>query len=237
MPTTAFNSKFASLSFYRNHPYMLPFVGKDYISPRHKRVLLVGESHYMPKNSIVHHDADAWYNGTPTLNSEEQGYCNTSGTREYKSGQFGKEIERCLNLICPSNGNTWEEVASINYFLRPADYTENITDLWKKSTTQAKEMDCKFSLKNFLDVTEALTPDLIIFLSHFVCVHAEGDYPKFFPKKELWDWTKSRGIEYIYVNHPSSAHWNGAMPAKYAKAHGLTSRDFFCEWLKQNWMK
>lgn len=92
-------------------------------------------------------------------------------------------------LICPSNGNAWEEVASINYFLRPADYTENITDLWNKSSTQAKEMDCKFSLKNFLDVTEALTPDLIIFLSHFVCVHAEGDFPKFFPKKELWDWT------------------------------------------------
>lgn len=237
MPIATFNTKFLSLTFYRNHRYMLPFVGKNYISLKHKKVLLVGESHYMPQNSIVHHDVDEWYNGFPNLNSDEQGYCNTCGTRVYKSGQFGKEVDRCLNSICPSISNAWEEVASINYFLRPADYTQNIKNLWEHSSAQERVMDCEHALKNFIDVVKILKPDLVVFLSKFVCVCAEEYFPKFF-QGQLWDWTKAHGIaDYIYTNHPSSVHWNKPMPMKYAKAQGLTSRDFFCDWLKQNWMK
>ncbi len=53
----------------------------------------------------------------------------------------------------------------------------------------------------------------------------------------LWDWTKSHGIEdYIYTMHPSSPHWNKPMPAKYGKANGLTSCEFFCKWLKEKWV-
>lgn len=106
----SYDSSLLSLHFYSSHPYMLPFVGRDYDSPKHKKLLLVGESHYVPEGSIVHHNANAWYNGTPVLNQEEQDWCNTRDTREWKSGRFGKEIDRCLNLVLPTGemaGGRW----------------------------------------------------------------------------------------------------------------------------------
>ena len=53
----------------------------------------------------------------------------------------------------------------------------------------------------------------------------------------LWDWTARHGIDYCYTMHPSSAHWNMPMPAKYTKANGFTSCEFFCKWLKEKWVK
>ena len=223
------------IDVYFSHPYMLPFVGDDYDSPKHKKLLLVGESHYMPEGSTVHHDVNAWYNGNPVLTEEEQDWCNTRGTREWKSGRFGKEIDRCLNLVLSTGENGWQQVASYNYFLRPADNRQSIEDLWK--SYGGKDIDREYAIKNFIRVLEILKPDLIVFLSSKVCACAEGeDFPKYFGGN-LWDWTKSHGIEdYIYTMHPSSPHWNKPMPAKYGKADGLTSCEFFCKWLKENWV-
>ena len=225
------DSSLLSLPFYKSHPYMLPFVGRDYDSPKHKKLLLIGESHYMPAGSTVHHDAAKWYNGTPVLNQEEQNWCNTRGTRE--SGRFGPEINRCLNQVLASNGDGWNQVAFLNYFLRPADCTKGINDLW--NSYGGKSEDCEQAIRNFVNVLDVLKPDLFIFLSATACKQAEGeDYPRFFGGN-LWDFTESRGIEYIYTNHPSSPHWNQPMP-RYAKSKGLTSRDFFIKWLKDNWV-
>ena len=233
--STRYASSLLSLPFYASHPYMLPFVGDDYDSPKHKKLLLIGESHYMPSGSTVHHDVNTWYNGTPKLSDDERDWCNTRGTREGKSGRFGKEIDRCLNLVLPSGGNGWHQVAFLNYFLRPADDRESIADLW--NSHGGKNEDCEQAIRNFIKVLEILKPDLFVFLSSTVCKQAEGfDYPKYFGGN-LWDWTKSHGIvDYIYTNHPSSPHWNMTMPG-YTKSGNLTSRDFFCAWLKQNWLK
>ena len=228
-------SSLLSLPFYSTHHYMVPFVGCDYDSPKHKKLLLLGESHYMPEGSTVHHDAAQWYNGKPVLNEAEQDWCNTSGTREWKSGQFGKEIDRCLNLICPSAQGGWQQVASYNYFLRPADDRQGIEDLWKAHV--GKDLDREYAIKNLIQVLEILKPDLLIFLSSKACVCAEEqDYPKYFGGN-LWDWTAAHGIDYCYTAHPSSAHWNQPMPSSYTKAGGLTSREFFCKWLRENWVR
>ena len=58
--STCYDSSLLSLPFYSSHSYMLPFVGDDYDSPKYKKLLLVGESHYVPEGSTVHHDANAW---------------------------------------------------------------------------------------------------------------------------------------------------------------------------------
>jgi hypothetical protein len=50
---------------------MIPFVGDDYESSKHKKLLLIDESHYMPEGSTVHHDVNSWY-GAPVLSSDEQ---------------------------------------------------------------------------------------------------------------------------------------------------------------------
>ena len=234
MSNSAYDSRFLSIPFYRSHPYMMPFVGDDYESSTHKKLLLVGESHYMPEDSTVHHDVNAWYNGTPELTESEQDWCNTRGTREGKSGRFGKEINRCLNLVLPSGGNGWHQVAFLNYFLRPADCATGIEELWK--SYGGESLDRELAIRNLISVLEILRPDLIIFLSSKVCKCAEtDDYPKYFGGN-LWDWTAAHGIDYCYTMHPSSAHWNKPMPANYTKAGGLTACEFFCKWLKEKWV-
>lgn len=234
MSNTSYDSKFQSIPFYKTHSYMMLFVGDDYESLKHKKLLLIGESHYMPEGSTVHHGVNTWY-GSSVLTSDEENWCNTRGTREGKSGRFGKEIDRCLNLVLPSGGNGWHQVAFLNYFLRPADDRQGIGDLW--NSYGGKDVDCEQAIRNFIKVLDILKPDLFVFLSSTVCKQAEGfDYPKFFGGN-LWDWTKSHGFEdYIYTNHPSSAHWNQTM-SKYDKARGMTSRDFFCAWLKEKWLR
>ncbi len=234
MINSYFDALFLSIPFYASHPYMMPFVGDMYVSSKHKKLLLIGESHYMPEYSFVHHNAKAWYNGTSVLNQEEQNWCNTRGTREGKSGRFGKEIDRCLNMVMPGGENGWHQVAFLNYFLRPADCATGIEDLW--NAYGDKEIDCEQAIRNFINVLEVLKPDLFIFLSSRVCKQAEGfDYPKYFGGN-LWDWTKSQGIvDYIYTNHPSSPHWNRTMPS-YKKSNNLTSRDFFSNWLCDKWI-
>ena len=168
MSNSSYDTALLSLPFYKSHPYILPFVGDDYDSSKHKKLLLIGESHYMPSGSSVHHDVNTWYNGAPKLSDDERDWCNTRGTREGKSGRFGKEIDRCLNLVLPSGGNGWHQVAFLNYFLRPADYQEGenekgIEILWQISG--GKEIDCEFAIKNLIQVLEILKPDLFVLLS------------------------------------------------------------------------
>lgn len=239
MPTTSFDPQFLSqqnFPFYVNHPYMLPFVGNNYVSPNHKKLLLVGESHYMPKNSTVHHDINGWYNGAPILTVNEQGYCNTRSTRIYKSGHLGKEIERNLQLIHPVCGNAWEEVAFINYFMRPTDNLQGIEIFWESSPPSDEIYDREFAIHNFIKVVDVLKPDIMVLLSKLICdcvEESDSRKPSFLNFK-FWDWSNPRGIEYIYTNHPSCSHWNRPMK-KYSKAKGLTSQKFFVDWLEQNW--
>ena len=235
MSNTSYDSQFQSIPFYKTHSYMMPFVGDEYESSKHKKLLLIGESHYMPEGSTVHHDVNSWYDGNPVLTPKERSYCDTCGTREGKSGRFGKEIDRCLNLVLPSDGNRWRQVAFFNYFLRPADEHKSISDLW--DSYGGKDIDCEQAIRNLIQVLDILKPDLFVFLSSTVCKQAEGvDYPKYFGGN-LWDWTIDHKIvDYIKTNHPSQAPWNQTM-LKYDKARGMTSRDFFCAWLKEKWLR
>ena len=251
MPT---QYSFSSIPFYTTHRYMLPFVGKNYESNRHKKLLLIGESFYVSEESTnPHHNVKEWYDGTIDVGEIDQGYCDTTGTRLYKSGNFGKVVEDSIQSICPTKGNAWQEVAFINYFLRPADYKQNIAKLWKGSSKADRVIDRKEALGNLLKVIDILKPDVFVMMSAFVCKkNAEHDYPIFYPskpKKELWDWTKSYGVQdYIYVNHPSRpCCWNKAMN-KYGKFLAYKNNKpkeeqnyykachFFREWLTNNWM-
>lgn len=234
MSNTSYTPSLSSLPFYKSHPYMLPFVGDEYESPKHKKLLLIGESHYMPEGSTVHHDVNSWYDGSPDLTPEEIGNCDTRGTRIWKSGRFGKEVDRCLNLVLPSRGNRWHQVAFFNYFLRPADYKKSFKDNYT-------ERDCVESVRIFRELLEILRPDLIVFTSKLAFDHAEWiDFPKVF-NCGLWDYTAKNNMDYIFTEHPSSSWWNRIVRLKAGGSddyfRGMTPRDFFCTWLKENWVR
>ena len=56
----------------RRFPCMHPWIGSRYRDDRHKRLLVVGESHYLPPESTIHHDPDRWYRSSQAELSEEE---------------------------------------------------------------------------------------------------------------------------------------------------------------------
>lgn len=235
MSNTCFDSQFQSIPFYQSHWYMLPFVGDNYESPKHKKLLLIGESHYMPEGATLHHDVDRWYDEVPNLSHEEERWCDTRGTREWKSGQFGKNIDSAIRRIFQvESDNAFQEMASYNYFLRPADSKKSFKDI-------CTERDCMEAVRMFGILLDILKPDLIVFVSKFAFDYAEWiDFPKVFNCR-LWDYTAKNNMDYIFTEHPSSSWWNRVVKMKTGSSddyfRGMTSRDFFCTWLKENWIR
>lgn len=233
MFVTTYDAKFQSIPFYKTHPYMMPFVGCNYESSEHKKLLLVGESHYMPKESVVHHDENLWYDGNPDLSGEEKRWCDTRGARYCKSGQFGKNIDRAIREAFPiEDENAFVEIASYNYFLRPADDRQSFESI-------CTERDCDDAVRVFFAILEILKPDFIIFTSRFVFNHAEYDFNKNF-NYDLWDYTEKHHMNYVFTEHPSCSWWNRVAKVKTGSSndyfHGLTSRQFFVEYLRKNWL-
>lgn len=218
--SSRYDSDLLALPFYSTHPYMLPFVGRDYESPKHKKLILVGESHYLPAKSTIHHNIDAWYAGTIEISETEQDWCNTRNSRQYGYGKFNDQIEKDILNFFPSG---FAEIASFNYFLRPANETESFRNI-------CTDIDREFAVKNFHNVLNILSPDLIVFASLYSFDFAEWkDYPKFFGEG-LWEYAKRIGIEYIAVKHPSHGGWGKKVRGE------KTSHEMFVEFIKDKWI-
>jgi hypothetical protein len=110
-------------------PGMQPWIGDHYQDDRHKRLLIIGESHYLPEGSIVHHDPGAWYTGSQDdLSDEERKWICTAGNIRFESNRahtiYG-EIARVLSRTMDERGLTHDDfvfghISYCNYFLRPA---------------------------------------------------------------------------------------------------------------------
>lgn len=107
---------------------MQPWVGLHYCHALHKRLLVVGESHYLPAGSTIHHDSEVWYASRQRdLNEKEQQWASTTGNITGRWGRahtIYREIARVLNALIndliPNEESVFDHVAYANYFLRPA---------------------------------------------------------------------------------------------------------------------
>lgn len=63
MLDTYFDSQLAGAAHFALYPSLLPWVGMGYRKAELK-ILLLGESHYLPKGVSYHHNVDAWYSGS-----------------------------------------------------------------------------------------------------------------------------------------------------------------------------
>ena len=113
----------------RRFPGMQPWMGDHYQDDRHKRLLIIGESHYLPEGSTIHHDSDAWYTGSQNdLSDEERKWVCTAGNIRgawNRAHTIYREIARELSRILDERGLThddfvFQHIAYCNYFLRPA---------------------------------------------------------------------------------------------------------------------
>ena len=72
-------SQLTKIQHYQNYPEMIPYVGNQYDSLEHKKLLLIGESHFFPNDSTYHLNASEWYKGNHSnLNSEEKKWIDTT---------------------------------------------------------------------------------------------------------------------------------------------------------------
>ena len=57
---TIFDNELSQIHHYIKFPSLMPFVGKSYIKAS-KKILFLGESHYLPNNSNINLNPQDWY--------------------------------------------------------------------------------------------------------------------------------------------------------------------------------
>jgi hypothetical protein len=94
--TTQFDNQLKQLDVYKRYPEMLPLIGGQYLNMA-KKTLFVGESHYLPSNS-VHLEFEEWYKASSSrLNEEEKRWINTRTTSG--SGVNQKYASRAFSIF------------------------------------------------------------------------------------------------------------------------------------------
>ena len=197
-PTSkAFDLSLMEIAQYQSFPAMLPFVGQGYVSENRPKLLIIGESFYLPDYSTLQKNACEWYSANQDLlTKDEVEWIDCRGLLEcdWKSGgqRMYAEISRCLGEIdLPSIDRPVSNICYANTFMRPATDGESFKHC-------CEERDVVVSIATLTRVIAALTPDLVIFAS-----------------KYAWDvvgWSLAKqipGITFDFVCHPiDPRHWN-----------------------------
>lgn len=168
LSTKKYDADLQKITHYKAFPLMMPYVGPSYKSDRHKKLLLIGESFYLPPESTVHKNANEWYKkNASVLNEEEIRYLDCRGLLEGDwVGGTGHtmylEIDRCLRTCLSGlkdNERATTHIAYTNAFLRPA------SESGKSFKFCCEDIDRKVSVEVIDAVVKALQPDLVIYLS------------------------------------------------------------------------
>lgn len=156
------------MHFYEQYPMMEPFVGARFRERRQPAILLVGESHYLPKESSVHLDEASWYAGTAAvLSPKEVAWINTAqivrsacaGRFKNKAFSIWRNSFRTINEHGPRYDDfaqVAEDVGFYNFFLRPAQTGLSI---------RAGALDVEHANEAFAHWCRELRPSLVVFLS------------------------------------------------------------------------
>jgi len=215
---------------FRKFPELKPWIGDQYDSTMHKKLLVVAESHFMPENSTIHHDAVAWYSSnTNILTPDEKDYLNTRMLIQDRSRDaFNSRAHttfRNIHHALSETGLTSQvdlsgrpfllgEIALMNYFQRPANTGSSIKDI-------CTPLDKQASFEIFIKVIQSILPDIILFTSTYALASAESF--------QIWDVLQKQGIALLHTTHPATAHWNRSIQ----KFEGRTGKQQFIYALKK----
>jgi len=198
---------------------MKPWVGEKYRSPQHKRLLVVGESHYLPQKSKIHLDAVNWYERKQVeLTETEIKWISTSGIiKNNKEKNFPKKAHGIYKNACvvinecsfkyDISSKAIDHYAYYNFFQRPADVTGD--------SIKVQKIDRDVSETVFLSILGKLDPELIIFTSSLA-------------GKAASKLVGESGIPYVVTPHPTSAWWN-----RFAKKYNGRGKDLVPAFLSE----
>ncbi|MCY4373306.1 MAG: hypothetical protein OXC31_05980 [Spirochaetaceae bacterium] len=204
----------------RRFPCMHPWIGSRYRDERHKRLLVIGESHYLPPESTIHHDPARWYRSSQAdLSEEEVRWASTIGNitgRWTRAHRIYRAIQDEIARILTESGITPDpfplnHIAYCNYFLRPAP-------------TAGGSMEGN-ECQHDLNAAEAVLrwfilshcPELSIVTSRFAGRLAANAL-------------QESGIPRLSTPQPHTSWWNRAAPS-YGNVRG---RDLFCIFLRNH---
>lgn len=212
--------------FYKNHPFLIPFVGKDYPKNDKKKFLYVLESHYLPEFSDVYANMpkksknkwlkEQWYKhdfswenlkssskSEISLYREDIEYMWTERVVKNNikyNNRFIALFENMLNIKKEEIERAVKSIAFMNYFLRPSEDTG--------VSIKYEYIDSLFSYLNLIRVWEALGKPYII-----ICSAKARKSFEFY-----WGLHKNYGKTYLIpenkfclCNHPSNRSWNKSM--------------------------
>ena len=203
----------------RRFPCMRPWIGSRYRDPRHKRLLVIGESHYLPPGSTIHHDPDRWYRSRQAdLSEEEVRWASTVGNitgHWTRAHRIYRAIQDEIARILKENGVTPDafplnHIAYCNYFLRPAPVAGGSMEgnVRQQDLEVAEEVLRWFTLHH--------RPELVIVTSRFAGRIAETVLREY-------------RIPFTSTPHPGTRWWN-TVSRSYGNVRG---RDLFSNFLMQ----
>lgn len=180
------------IDHYKRMPQMLPWVGKNY-GKEFKKVLFVGESHYLPEGSTCHLNSDIWYMLEKNkLSLDEVFYTTTRDALliNYKRNQIWRDTSFVMKKVGISyfdeNNNIYDHFAFYNFFQRPAQVEGDQLYVDKNDIVEANNV--------FQKILDVIKPQVVIFLS-----------------SKAWNSCYKKDISDIYFDftaHPSSIWWN-----------------------------
>jgi hypothetical protein len=215
----AYDDQLDLIDHYKIYPEMKVWIGCNYPSNANK-LLLIGESHYLKKESDFHHDPATWYAGISVTGKSDYGWLKTRSiifnginTKwRTKSKSIYRNIEKALfesTMFDEKPLTAFTEVAFMNYFQRPAEKTGQ--------SIKVSALDAKLGFDVFKNVVEAISPSMVLFTSSLALHHAK--------KSGIEVFLKRNNISFDRAPHPGMPWWNRRSKAynnKTGKEHFIT---------------
>jgi hypothetical protein len=159
---------------FKSYPSLLPFVGYNWTNS--KRILLIGESHYLPFDEIWEYESfdflNNWYEGSGDRLSEHHiNYLNTrSNIFKLENGDFSKPLTMYFNLKksllevidLNENGFIFDRFSYYKYFQKPAAINEIPNE--NRSIIPLNQ-DISVAFETFNLIVDILEPKVVIFVS------------------------------------------------------------------------
>ena len=184
---------------YIRYPCMKPRIGSCYHSGTQRRLLVIGESHYLPPESRCQLDDDSWYSSSEDdLSEKERGWISTeqiinqSKLDGFKTKAHGiyRNVAKELN----ASGlqlDRWEDAieycAFMNLFQRPAQISGGSIE-----PTQ-KDLDVSRGVLEW--VLDDVVPELVVAVSSKAGFYAAPTL-------------KQKGLPFAVTPHPTCRWWN-----------------------------
>jgi hypothetical protein len=240
--TTKYNKKLLTIQHYEKYPQMLPWIGADYDNWNHKKVLVIGESHFLPPKSKIHKSPTKWYNGNiSNLNDDEdiekneRAWTNTVGCikdarnqiYDSKSQWIYKNIELALiktRFTFNITEHMFRYIAYYNYFQRPANN--------KGESINHTAEDTEIAALVFMDLIKIIKPEIVCFTSDLAwkaCLKSNSLV------MDEANWVAHNNENTIVADvfpHPTCAWWNRKAYYLHGRGKKLTGQSKFINFLK-----